>query len=168
MSGISALMKGMPESSLTLLPHEYTARGQPSADQGAGLHQTSTLGRSDLGLPSFQDHQKQILLLSHLLYLVISAGILLYQPHLIQRSRRQPFSYQEREIFFYQDTSYTFYLYDGYLGFQIPFLLIFLWQESYFILLHFHPLPFPFTPPNRSFKYLPFCSRIICTHHSWA
>lgn len=53
MSGISALMKGMPESSLTLLPHEYTARGQPSADQGAGLHQTSTLGRSDLGLPSF-------------------------------------------------------------------------------------------------------------------
>lgn len=44
MSGISALMKGMPESSLSLLPHEGTARGQLFADQGAD-------NRPDLGTP---------------------------------------------------------------------------------------------------------------------
>ena len=53
MNGISALIKGTPESSLTLLPHEDTARRLLSADQGANLHQTGTLRHFDLGLPSF-------------------------------------------------------------------------------------------------------------------
>ena len=67
-------------------------------------------------------------------------------PKLIQRSSSKPFLYQEKKIFFHQDTSYTFYLSDGYLCFQIPFLFIFLLCRSYFILLHFHLFPFPFTP----------------------
>ena len=43
MGGVSALIKEIPESSLTPPPCEDTARRQPSMNQEVGSHQTSDL-----------------------------------------------------------------------------------------------------------------------------
>ena len=42
-NGISALIKGPPETSLTLLPREDSVDGRLSMDQEAGPHPTSSL-----------------------------------------------------------------------------------------------------------------------------
>lgn len=129
MSGISALMKGMPESSLSLLPHEGTARGQLFADQGAAFTRQEW-GTLILDFPASRAMRTDSASKpSAPRYLAISAP----------PNAKIKLSYQEREVFFYQEYKLHFLL-TMILGFPNPhFSLFSLWQGSYFTLLHVHP-----------------------------